>query len=110
MERVYVVLGATAWLLALGIGLLMQTVTITQEVAEPLRGQVDRSISAVAPNPVSGTLAGGFAVAGGLCFVAAALASRGGSVSAVKPLGAEQAKRDIDASIAALEGSSGPRS
>jgi len=75
MERVYVILGVVAWMLALGFGLLMTTVTVSQEVPAVLPSQSARTFSAVIPHPTAGPLAGGLAVAGGLCFVAAALSA-----------------------------------
>jgi hypothetical protein len=39
LERVYVMLGVVAWALALSIGVFMQTVTIQQDMPEPLRTQ-----------------------------------------------------------------------
>lgn len=104
MERIYIVLGVVAWSIALAVGFLMQTITVTQDVPEQFRIQAGRSVSAVTPNPVSGPLAAGFAIAGGLCFVAAGLAGRG--TPPTKPLRTEQARRDAEASIAMLEGES----
>lgn len=104
MERAYVTLGAVAWLLALAVGLFMPTVTVVQDVPEPLRGPGGRTVSTVTPSPVSGPLAGGFAVAGGLCFVAAGLAGRNQPAHAPRPMRAAQGERDAAAAVAALEG------
>ena len=75
METVYVVLGVVAWALSLVFGLLVTTTTVTQDVPAGLQPQAGKSVSAVIPHPTTGPLAGGLAVAGGLCFVAAALSA-----------------------------------
>ncbi len=76
MEKVYLTLGCISWSLSLIFGLFMTTLTLTQDVPTGLGSQGNKSLTTVAAHPTSGSLAGGFAIAGGLCFVAAALSAR----------------------------------
>jgi hypothetical protein len=75
MERVYCVLGGVAWTLSLVFGFSMTTATVTQDVSAASASLPGRTVTGVIPHPTSGSLAGGFAIAGGLCFVAAALSA-----------------------------------
>lgn len=69
MEKVFIALGAGSWALALVLA-LFPTVEVDQFV--PVLGKVKQT----APNVATGLAAAGFAVAGGLCFIAAALRGR----------------------------------
>lgn len=102
-ERVYITLGIVAWLLALCIGLFMPTITVEQPTSDMPRELADHAGSVVVPSPVSGPLAGGFAIAGGLCFVAGGRAGRNKFTPHLRPVRAVQEERDIEAAVAALE-------
>lgn len=66
-----VVLGVIAWIIAIAFGILVQTVEI-----ENTSPSGNTTLRAKAPNIVAAGAACGFAIAGGLCFLGAALLSR----------------------------------
>jgi hypothetical protein len=106
MQMVFVALGFMAWIVAAAFG-LYQTVEVRQKLRAPGFPEEEVRTSVTAPSTVSGAAAGGFAIGGGLCFVAAALVARSAPSGQNRPSRAaqeEREERDIAATIAALEG------
>jgi hypothetical protein len=109
MQPAFIGLGIVGWIIAGTFG-CYQTVELRQELPTPGRSaEPKRSVITVtvAPSLVSAAAAGGFAMAGGLCFLAAALVQRSAPPTEQRPVRGAQAERDIAASIAVLEGKRG---
>jgi len=92
-ENLFVTFGVFGWILAIVLG-VNQTIEVAQDGGR---------VSLTAPSSVSGPTAGGFAIAGGLCFVAAALVHRASPPPGRRSLRGASAERDIAGSRAALE-------
>jgi hypothetical protein len=102
MRNVLLILGLAAWGIAGFFAFFFQTITIEQ-TRVPGNPPDWVGASVTAPNPASGPTAAGFAIAGGLCFLAAALVHHTRPDAVARFGRTAQMERDAAASIAALE-------